>query len=111
MTTSLEDALREFSPAVRAEIQAEAERIYSEAMTLQALRKAREMTQVALSERLGKRQSTIAQIEKRSDLLISTIREYVEALGGTLSLQVQFPGHEPVTLKGLREEAEMEAGR
>lgn len=40
-------------------------------------------------------------MEKRSDLMISTLRGYVEALGGKLSLQVEFPGHRPVHLQGL----------
>ena len=59
------------------------------------------MTQTQLAEMLGVRQATIAKMEKRSDLMISTLRNYVEAMGGRLSLIVEFPGRMPVHLSGL----------
>ena len=65
------------------------------------MRKAREMTQVRLAELLGKSQVTIAQLEKRTDLLLSTLRSYIEALGGQLELVVRFPEREPIVLQGL----------
>ena len=109
MTISLENALDELSVKDRAEVEATAEMIHGEYITLQALRKAKEMTQATLSEKLGKRQSSIAQLEKRSDIMISTVREYIEGLGGTLSLQVQFPGQDPLYLDGLGDTEELPA--
>ncbi|MDE0214802.1 MAG: XRE family transcriptional regulator [Deltaproteobacteria bacterium] len=73
-------------------------------MTLQDLRKAKALTQSQLAECLGIRQSTVAQMEKRSDLLISTLRGYIEAMGGRLDLVVAFPDRVPVHLGGLGEE-------
>jgi hypothetical protein len=43
----------------------------------------------------------VSRLEQRSDLLISTLRGYVEAMGGKLSLVAEFPDQEPVILAGL----------
>lgn len=109
MTVSLDDVLAGLSDENRAKVEAEicAERIYDEYLTLQELRKAKQVTQQELSRRLNKRQSTIAQMEKRSDLMISTLRDYIEGLGGKLTLQVELPGHGPVTLNGLGDTEEI----
>ena len=47
---------------------------------------------------------TIAQVEKRTDLLLSTLRHYVEALGGRLDLVVQFPDRAPIIIEQLSDE-------
>jgi len=80
-------------------------------VTLQALRKARALTQVQLASILGKNQVAIAQLEKRTDMLLSTLRSYVQAMGGNLSLVVQFPDREPVILSGLDDDELAEAPR
>ena len=64
------------------------------AMPLEALRKAHEMTQLQLSEVLGVHQSEVSKIEHRADICVSTLREYVEALGGHLEIRAVFPDHE-----------------
>ena len=58
---------------------------------LQQLREALSMTQVELAELLEIRQASVSDIEKRTDLKISTLNRYVEALGGKLHLEVEFP--------------------
>jgi len=58
------------------------------------LRQAREMTQVALAERLDVPQAAISRMERRTDLLLSTLRGYVEGLGGKLELRAVFPDGE-----------------
>ncbi len=50
---------------------------------------------------LGIGQEGVSRLEKRSDLLISTLRSYVEAMGGSLSLVAEFPERQPVILAGL----------
>ena len=92
------------APDRRERIEAETERLRQEYLTLQDLRKAKELTQSQLADTLGIRQSTVAQMEKRSDLLISTLRSYIEAMGGRLDLVVAFPDRVPVHLGGLGEE-------
>lgn len=104
MGTSLKDKMASLSPERQARIRKETERLQAEYLTIQDLRKAREMTQTRLAEILGKNQVTIAQMEKRSDMLLSTLRSYVEAMGGHLDIVVQFPDREPVVLQGLGED-------
>lgn len=103
MARSLQNKLATLDPARRAQIEAEAERLHTEYLTLQELRKARELTQVQLAETLGIQQATVAKYERQSDLLLSTLRSYVGAMGGSLKLMVEFPGKEPVALEGLGE--------
>ena len=106
MGTSLQEKIASLSLERQARIKDETARLQANYMTMQDLRKARKMTQVRLAERLGKSQVTIAQMEKRTDLLLSTLRSYVEAMGGRLELVVQFPDRNPVVLQGLSEEIE-----
>lgn len=101
MARSLQNKLAMLDPARHARI--EAERLHTEYLTLQELRKARELTQVQLAETLGIQQATVAKYERQSDLLLSTLTSYVRAMGGSLKLMVEFPGKEPVALEGLGE--------
>ncbi|MGA3023159.1 MAG: XRE family transcriptional regulator [Bryobacteraceae bacterium] len=64
------------------------------AMPLDQLRKAREMTQVQLAEVLGVNQGEVSKIEHRSDICVSTLAEYVEALGGRLEIRAVFENRE-----------------
>ena len=54
-----------------------------------------------LPDFLGKIQEGVSKLEKRSNLLIFTLRSYVEAMGGHLSLVAEFPDHDPVVLSGI----------
>lgn len=101
MGRTLNEKLALLAPERRARIEIEADRLHAEYLTLKALRKAKALTQTQLAETLGVRQATVAQFERRSDLLISTLRSYVEAMGGRLNLMVEFPGKAPVSLEGL----------
>ena len=68
---------------------------------LQELRHAHKLTQKRMAEVLGIGQDSVSRLEQRSDLLISTLRGYVEAMGGRLSLIAEFPNQDPVVLAGL----------
>jgi transcriptional regulator with XRE-family HTH domain len=72
-------------------------------MTLQDVRKARELTQERMGELLGIRQDSISKLEKRTDLLLSTLRGYLNAMGGELELVVKFSDRPPVVITGLAE--------
>ncbi len=104
MGTTLREEMSRLAPDRGGRIEAETERLHQEYLTLQDLRKAKALTQSQLAETLGIRQATVAQMEKRSDLLISTLRGYIEAMGGRLDLVVAFPDRVPVHLGGLGEE-------
>jgi DNA-binding XRE family transcriptional regulator len=106
MTVPLRTVLARRSPKWRAEVEAEAKRMIAEELTLRDLRKAFELTQEKLAKRLGVKQESISNIEKRSDLLLSTLQSYVAALGGDLRLLVTFPDRPPVTLKAFSDVAE-----
>ncbi len=101
MPRTLQDKLTALDPARRDAIEAEADRLHAEYLTLQELRKARELTQVQLAETLGIQQATVAKYERQSDLLLSTLTSYVRAMGGNLKLMVEFPGKAPVALEGI----------
>ena len=64
------------------------------AMALDEIRKARQMTQAKLAETLGVNQGEISKIEHRTDIYISTLAGYVEALGGKLEIRAVFPDRE-----------------
>ena len=84
--------------------EARAVQLIAEEMTLQELRHARKLTQVRMAKALGIGQDGVSKLEKRADLMISTLRKTVEAMGGTLSLVAGFPDREPVVLSGIAEE-------
>jgi transcriptional regulator with XRE-family HTH domain len=73
-------------------------------MTLRELRHARKLTQVRMAKALGINQDSVSRLEKRSDLLLSTLRKTVEAMGGNLSLVAEFPDRAPVVLFGIAED-------
>ena len=77
---------------------------------LRELREARQISQEEMAARLGRTQSAISQIEKRGDLLVSTLTQYIEAAEGELtSFTVQFPEGEVrvVPFQDKREDSEL----
>jgi len=101
--TNLERIRKELSPARRKKVQARAEQFIAEEMTLRELRRARKLTQVRMARELGIGQDGVSKLEKRADLMISTLRKTVEAMGGSLSLVAEFPDRAPVILSGIAE--------
>ncbi len=63
-------------------------------MPLEELRKARQMTQAKLADALGVNQGEVSKIEHRTDIYLSTLADYVEALGGKLEIRAVFPDRE-----------------
>ncbi len=76
--------------------------------TLKDLRQAAQQTQQQLAATLGVGQDTISRLERRSDMLLSTLRHYVESMGGKLELVAQFPNRPPLVIEHLGESS---AGR
>jgi hypothetical protein len=100
MTGSLEEMLAEESEESRARIRLLAAEMRAE-MDLREVRRLRKLTQTRLSKKLKIGQEGVSRIEKRSDLYISTLRSYVEGVGGKLTMVVEFPDQPPVVLTGL----------
>ena len=103
MTVSLDDMMADLDPARRRKIEDRAAELIAEEMTLRELRQARQLTQVSVARELGISQDGVSRLEQRSDLLLSTLRRTVEAMGGSLSLIVRFPDRPPVELSGIAE--------
>jgi transcriptional regulator with XRE-family HTH domain len=87
----------------RAKIEARAKVLIAEEMTLQDLRKAQKLTQEQMAAALHIGQDSVSRIEKRSDFLLSTLRTYVQAMGGSLDLVVRFADRDPVIISSLEE--------
>lgn len=90
MATKWNDLKHKSFPEVRASLKREAD-AELERIGFHKLRQARKQTQVAIAERLKVGQGAVSRMEKQSDFLLSTLREYVAALGGQLELRVVFP--------------------
>jgi transcriptional regulator with XRE-family HTH domain len=84
-------------PAARAENQQRV-RKELERMALDELRSAKRLTQVDMAEMLDVPQSSISRIEQRADMYLSTLRNYVHALGGMLQIRVVFPDGQTVVI-------------
>ena len=69
--------------------------------TLKDLRKAANQTQEDLAIALGVGQDTISRLEKRSDMLLSTLRQYVESIGGKLDIVATLPDRPPLLIDHL----------
>ena len=106
MAKSLTEKLSSLPAARREQIEARAAELIDQEMTLRELRKALDFTQTALAEQLKVGQDTVSRLERRTDMLLSTLSDYVRALGGELELNVEFPGHKRIRLKTLNEPAE-----
>lgn len=86
------------------EAQEESERQFRamlEEMPLEQLRKARKLTQEQLAETLNLNQSSISKLERRTDLYLSTLANFVSAMGGELEIRVVFPD-KTMKLSGFR---------
>ena len=104
MPITLKDKMKGLSPAQRKKVEARAAELNAAEMTLRELRHARKLTQVKMAKTLGVTQDSVSRLEKRSDLLLSTLRSTVEAMGGNLSLVAEFPDRAPVVLSGIAED-------
>ena len=105
MAANVDDIIKNLSPAQRKKVEARAAALIAEEMTLRELRHARKLTQVKMAKKLGVTQDSVSRLEKRSDLLLSTLRKTVKAMGGNLYLIAEFPDREPVVLSGIAEDA------
>ncbi|MDU9389772.1 XRE family transcriptional regulator [Pseudomonas sp. zfem002] len=101
MSKTLDEVIDSLPADFRAEVEEYGQELIREEMTIQALRRELGITQECLAEQMEIGQANVSKVEKRSDMLISTLRNYVEALGGRLEVIVNIPGRRPVTLEGF----------
>jgi hypothetical protein len=100
-SVSFEQFMERFSPEQRARIDAHAEQLVAEELSLRDLRKAMGKTRAQLARKLNKPQASVSRMEKQSDMLISTLDEIVHAMGGRVRIVAELPGRPPLYLTGL----------
>ena len=100
---TLNDVIGKLAPARQQKVEARARELIAEELTLQDLRKAQKLTQEQMAKALNIGQDSISRLEKRSDMMLSTMRSYVEAMGGSLELVARFPKRAPVIIKSIRD--------
>lgn len=101
MARNVNDLIKSLPASRQKKIEKRAATLIAEEMTLQELRRARTITQVKMAKSLGVAQKQISEIEKRTDMHISTLRRSIEAMGGTLSLVAEFPDRKPIVIAGI----------
>ncbi len=84
--------------SLRSKMSAEAQKLASEKTTqmlsempLQELRQARHLSQEQIASVLSTKQANISRLEQRTDMYISSLRSYIEAMGGQLDIIARFP--------------------
>ncbi len=97
MARNIDDIL----DALPTERRAVVEHRAAELATLKDLRQAMQKTQVDLAAALHIGQDSVSRLEKRSDMLLSTLRGYIEAMGGKLEILACFPNRPPVIIERL----------
>lgn len=101
MARTLKDKINALSIDRQNPIQERANDLIAEEMTLRDLRLALKKTQEDLGTILHMKQDGISRLEKRSDMLISTLNKYISAMGGTLKLTAEFPNRPSVEIHGI----------
>ena len=109
MGRSLKEKLEQLSPERRKKIEEESNFLIAEEMTRQQLRLALKLTQEQMAELLQIDQGNVSRLEQRTDLMLSTLRKYIAAMGGELRLVVEFPDRPPITLVGISDIEESES--
>lgn len=79
-------------------IKAEGDKLILEELSLAALRDACHRSQVEIAERLGIQQPAVSKIERQTDMYLSTLSNYIRAVGGTLEIVARFPNRKPVRI-------------
>lgn len=79
-------------PEAQVKAQAEAQRL-GEEMDLAEVRRALKLSQEEIGQTLQIKQGSVAKIEKRADMYVSTLRRFIEAMGGELEIVARFPDH------------------
>lgn len=90
MTTKFRTIREKMSPERQERIRKRTGELLAE-LPLQELRQARALSQQELAEVLGLNQATVSKLERRTDMYLSSLRRFVEAMGGELEVSANFP--------------------
>ena len=99
MGSTLQEKIGRLSPSQKAEVEARANELVLEELSVRALRKRLKRTQADVAEALGIGQDTVSRLESRCNIMVSTLDRYIKAIGGEVSIVAEFPDRLPVKLK------------
>jgi hypothetical protein len=100
MGRSLDDVLASLPDDRRARVEARARELIDEVESLRELRRISGKAQNDIASFLGMKQPSVSKIEKQTDMYLSTLRNYIDAIGGELELIVRLPSRPPLRLGG-----------
>ncbi len=98
MAIRMDDYLARLAPDAREEIAPRTRELVAEERSLRDLRSARERSQKQIAEKLGVNQAAVSKLERRADTYVSSLREYIRAMGGELEIVATFPDRPPVRI-------------
>ena len=104
LSERLQKIWSEFSEEEKQAIEARFQDLRAEYMTLQEIRKHRHVTQEDMAKLLGIKQENVSRMERREDMRLSTLKEYIEALGGTIQVSAVFPDNQVINILNGHEE-------
>lgn len=99
MAISHDDIMSGLTPERRQRVLERAQALLAEEeLTLRDIRAIQHLTQSQVAASLGIEQDSVSRMERRPDMLVSTMQDYIEATGGKLRLIAEFPGRRPYTV-------------
>jgi DNA-binding XRE family transcriptional regulator len=101
MPIPLKTVLDALPPKRRAELDRRFKELVNEVESLKELRRLSAKSQAKIAKSLKISQPAVSKIEKQADMYLSTLRSYVEAIGGELDVIVRLPNRKPVKVKSL----------
>lgn len=110
MARSLNEIIAGLPADEQAAIEARYQELRQEVEGLRELRRLAGNAQAQIASSMGIRQPSVSKIEQQADMYLSTLRSYVEAVGGTLDLIVSLPDHAPIHLRSLGEASNGDGG-
>src|SRR4051794_6131990 len=91
MAVRFDDYMAKLPKRRQQAINKRAAELIAEEATLRQLREARERSQVEMAKKLQINQAAVSKLERRTDMYLSTLRGYIEAMGGKLEIIARFP--------------------
>jgi len=98
MGSTIERKIDQLSPEHKAAVNARADELILQEMSLRALRKDLKRTQVEVAKALSIGQDTVSRLEGRCNIMVSTLDRYIKAIGGEMFIVAEFPDRPPVKL-------------
>ncbi len=98
MARNFEDIMASLPQERQRAIHQGTQRLIAEEMNIRELRRRREISQQIMGQRMGVNQTAVSRMERRNDMQVTTLRSFVEAMGGRLTMLAQFPDQPPVRI-------------